>query len=319
MALSTDFSIAAILDWQPAATCSSSMLTTSPASSTTTTSFCFSPWSGSSLTEDDLVGGGNEKDVLDKSASQEPEEHSRLQGSIAGSSCEDFDDSSLLPESYGVWRPASEQGDSEDDHLVDRLRVEPDSSVHSLRSSTPADAAAGITSPHPLWTQRQRRGGGGGIGRRPYSRSCVLALGWWYAHLPYLATAEMEALGRLTALSRHQVKVWWQNRRHSQRTRSHRSDQRLSLLENNANLAALSLPRAFDNERPATLLPPPPQSGQRAQLFTYLLQFFCAHVLPRLPPLSTPSWSSLVAPGIPYYSLPPPDPCHLMSSGPFAL
>ena len=245
MALSTDFSIAAILDWQPAATCSSSMLTTSPASSTTTTSFCFSPWSGSSLTEDDLVGGGNEKDVLDKSASQEPEEHSRLQGSIAGSSCEDFDDSSLLPESYGVWRPASEQGDSEDDHLVDRLRVEPDSSVHSLRSSTPADAAAGITSPHPLWTQRQRRGGGGGIGRRPYSRSCVLALGWWYAHLPYLATAEMEALGRLTALSRHQVKVWWQNRRHSQRTRSRVLQHAASFSEKHVGFMKTSIDRLF--------------------------------------------------------------------------
>ncbi len=191
--------------------------------------------------------------------------------------------------------------------------AEPDSSTHSPTLPRPStssnflnnssDSPTATSHQHPLWTQRQRRGGGGGnssggAGRRPYSRGCVLALGWWYAHLPYLSTQEMETLGRLTALSRHQVKVWWQNRRHNQRGREirqinvpqqQRRLQRSALLEDFSQLKGL--PQALS----ARLgVPPPPHSPQRHQLFAYLLQFFCAHILPRLPPMTTAaaaSWS----------------------------
>jgi hypothetical protein len=114
----------------------------------------------------------------------------------------------------------------------------------------------------------------------------------------------MEALGRLTALSRHQIKVWWQNRRHSQRNRAARRQQRptthnvsisdhdMPLLDLNDGITALSLPRALGGQQTHPQVLPPPQSGQRSQLFSYLLQFFCAYVLPRLPPLAHGSTAS---------------------------
>ena len=193
-----------------------------------------------------------------------------------------------------------------------RLEAEPDSSTHSPTLPRPSttssflnnssDSTTATSRPHPLWTQRQRRGGGGnssgGAGRRPYSRGCVLALGWWYAHLPYLSTQEMETLGRLTALSRHQVKVWWQNRRHNQRGREIRQNvpPQQRRLQRSALLEDFSQQKGLPQALGARLMgvPPPPHSPQRCQLFAYLLQFFCAYILPRLPPMTTTaaaSWS----------------------------
>jgi hypothetical protein len=186
-----------------------------------------------------------------------------------------------------------------------RLEAEPDSSTHSPTLPCPSTSSflnnssaspTATSCPHPLWTQRQRRGGGGnssggGAGRRPYSRGCVLALGWWYAHLPYLSTEEMETLGRLTALSRHQVKVWWQNRRHNQRGREIRQNvpPQQRRLQRSALLEDFSQQKGLPQALSARLLgvPPPPHSPQRCQLFAYLLQFFCAYILPRLPPMTT--------------------------------
>ena len=191
-----------------------------------------------------------------------------------------------------------------------RLEAEPDSSTHSPTLPCPSTSSflnnssaspTATSCPHPLWTQRQRRGGGGnssggGAGRRPYSRGCVLALGWWYAHLPYLSTQEMETLGRLTALSRHQVKVWWQNRRHNQRGREIRQNvpPQQRRLQRSALLEDFSQQKGLPQALGARLMgvPPPPHSPQRCQLFAYLLQFFCAYILPRLPPMRTAAAAS---------------------------
>ena len=137
-----------------------------------------------------------------------------------------------------------------------------------LPSSTTADVLSPdrrieLSSPDrraefPGWTQKQLRGGGGG--RRPYSRSCVISLSWWYRHLPYLSTAEMETLSHITQLSRHQIKIWWQNRRHSQRTRAADTAAQLT-----AGLPAVELGGAA--------VVPGPQSTERVQVFNYLLQF----------------------------------------------
>ena len=122
---------------------------------------------------------------------------------------------------------------------------------------------------YPDWTQKQLRGGGGG-GRRPYSRSCVMSLSWWYRHLPYLATAEMETLAAITRLSRHQIKIWWQNRRHSQRSRAADTAGQLT-----AGLPVVELGGGG-------VLVPGPQSTERGQLFNYLLQFYFSQVVPRI-------------------------------------
>ena len=146
-----------------------------------------------------------------------------------------------------------------------------------LPSSTTADVLSPdrrieLSSPDrraefPGWTQKQLRGGGGG--RRPYSRSCVISLSWWYRHLPYLSTAEMETLSHITQLSRHQIKIWWQNRRHSQRTRAADTAAQLT-----AGLPAVELGGAA--------VVPGPQSTERVQVFNYLLQFYFSQVVPRI-------------------------------------
>ena len=114
----------------------------------------------------------------------------------------------------------------------------------------------------PGWTQKQV----GGSGRRPYSRSCVTILSWWYKHLSYLSTPEMEIVAHLTNLSKHQVKVWWQNRRHSQRARAADTVGQLT-----AMLPCLPVQSA-----------PNPHSKDREGLFEYLLQFFCLQVAPAI-------------------------------------
>jgi hypothetical protein len=307
MSPTTDFSIAAILGWQPS--CSIAISTSVPTSPSSRKSAepIFTPWT-SHLSKNEL----NDSDVSDAS----DQSLDRVISSEAElSEVHRFRDDEMKLRDIEVvedYDMLGLEGHNMDENILiaNTTRDETDSSEHSSSSCC---STTPTTQPrhHPSWTQRQRRnhisggggGLGGGLGRRPYSRGCVLALSWWYAHLPYLATAEMEALGRLTALSRHQIKVWWQNRRHSQRNRavrrqrrptihnaSHRNEN-LSLLDTNDGMTALSLPQAFSGQRSSQQLPPP-QSGQRCQLFSYLLQFFCAYVLPRLPPLTPISTGS---------------------------
>ena len=106
------------------------------------------------------------------------------------------------------------------------VKTEPDSSPVPVTSST--------VSCFPQWTQCQRDVK---KSRRPYSRPTVTALSWWFHHLPFLTVEEMEVVGGLTSLTRHQVKVWWQNRRHSQRGRSEQADRKVP------GLTSTDLPR----------------------------------------------------------------------------
>ena len=55
--------------------------------------------------------------------------------------------------------------------------------------------------------------------RRPYSKHTIAILSWWFHHLPFLTVEETETVAMITSLTKQQVKVWWQNRRHSQRER----------------------------------------------------------------------------------------------------
>ena len=114
----------------------------------------------------------------------------------------------------------------------------------------------------PQWTQCQRDVK---KSRRPYSRPTVTVLSWWFHHLPFLTVEEMEVVGGLTSLTRHQVKVWWQNRRHSQRGRSDQADPYLGHI--------LHLPLW-----PHTGHLPEPGSGYRQAVFTQILEFFISRV-----------------------------------------
>lgn len=271
MAQSTDFSISAILGWQP-----------------------------STAPSNDNLNKMREAS-LGKSASTETK-----------SGQEEVDDADV------VWLPSSWSETDNDDNNRGHDGGDEDCKLDVVDSISEHDSFADSTSTRlmpstvlqqpssptfPIWTQRQRRGGGG-IGRRPYSRGCVLALGWWYSHLPYLATDEMEALGRLTALSRHQIKVWWQNRRHSQRHSSGNSSRRRRSQQQNCNSIYQSVVEREEDAAssfsqlpscqlsPPLLSPvlPPPQSYQRRQLFGRLFRFFCLHVMPLLPPLTGSFW-----------------------------
>ena len=134
------------------------------------------------------------------------------------------------------------------------VKTEPDSSPVPVTSST--------VSCFPQWTQCQRDVK---KSRRPYSRPTVTALSWWFHHLPFLTVEEMEVVGGLTSLTRHQVKVWWQNRRHSQRGRSEQADPYLSHI--------LHLP-LWPHTRPL----PEPGSGLRHAVFNQILNFFISRV-----------------------------------------
>ena len=146
---------------------------------------------------------------------------------------------------------------------VDLSPVTPETRTSPATNRTsPASSRTSPASQFPDWTQKQLRGGG----RRPYSRSVVASLSWWYKHLPYLSTAEMETMGTMTGLTRHQIKIWWQNKRHSQRARA----------ADTVGQLTSSLPCLPVHEVPS------PHSPQRSRLFGYLLQFYYAHVLPRI-------------------------------------
>lgn len=114
----------------------------------------------------------------------------------------------------------------------------------------------------PAWTQCQRDGK---KSRRPYSRQTVTVLSWWFHHLPFLTVEEMEVVGQITELTRQQVKVWWQNRRHSQRGRSEQADPYLSHI--------LHLP--FYSGHGAV---PEPGSGYRQSVFKDILNFYFTKV-----------------------------------------
>ena len=139
----------------------------------------------------------------------------------------------------------------------------------SISPSSPPTVTS--TSSFPQWTQCQRDVK---KSRRPYSRPTVTALSWWFHHLPFLTVEEMEVVGGLTSLTRHQVKVWWQNRRHSQRGRSEQADPYLHHI--------LHLPLWPHNGHL-----PEPGSGYRQAVFTQILEFFISRVSSIIIPSST--------------------------------
>ena len=132
----------------------------------------------------------------------------------------------------------------------------------SPSSTTNNDLSLSCSSSFPQWTQCQRDGK---KSRRPYSRQTVTILSWWFHHLPFLTVEEMEVVGRITELSRQQVKVWWQNRRHSQRGRSEQADPYLS------NIVHLPL---YSGHAPV----PEPGSGYRQTVFNNILNFYLTTV-----------------------------------------
>ena len=119
----------------------------------------------------------------------------------------------------------------------------------------------------PLWTQCQRDAR---RARRPYSRHTVALLSWWFHHLPFLAMEEMETVAWLAGLTRQQVKVWWQNRRHSLRSRG--SGERDPYQAHMQGLPTAPLPEPL----------PEPGSSLRLHSLSSLVAFFVASVLPRL-------------------------------------
>ena len=158
--------------------------------------------------------------------------------------------------------PAPKQMRREEDELRTSYSEQPSSTSlldtdASWKSPAPTSKAK-----FPVWTQKQV----GCSGRRPYSRSCVTILSWWYKHLPYLSTPEMEVVANLSNLSKHQVKVWWQNRRHSQRARA---------ADTVGQLTALLPCIPFQSL-------PNPHSRDREGLFEYLLQFYFLQVAPTI-------------------------------------
>ena len=119
----------------------------------------------------------------------------------------------------------------------------------------------------PLWTQCQRDVR---RARRPYSRHTVALLSWWFHHLPFLAMEEMETVAWLAGLTRQQVKVWWQNRRHSLRSRG--SGERDPYQSHMQGLPTAPLSEPL----------PEPGSSLRLHSLSSLVAFFVASVLPRL-------------------------------------
>ena len=123
----------------------------------------------------------------------------------------------------------------------------------------------------PMWTQCQtdlRKS------RRPYSKHTVAILSWWFHHLPFLTVEEMETVAMLSSLSRQQVKVWWQNRRHSQRGRQiGEADPytgRIQHLPTNSGVIGLL---------------PEPGTAFRSAVFKDILHFFYARVTPCILPI----------------------------------
>ena len=144
------------------------------------------------------------------------------------------------------------------------VKVERPESPSSTTSPPPSWSPSVSPSVFPSWTQCQRDSK---KSRRPYSRQTVTILSWWFHHLPFLTVEEMEVVGSVTQLSRQQVKVWWQNRRHSQRGRqTGETDPYLSHI--------LHLPTAscLGNI-------PEPGNGYRHSVFRDILNFYLSTVI----------------------------------------
>ena len=123
--------------------------------------------------------------------------------------------------------------------------------------------------PFPNWTQKQKQGW---QGRRPYSRTCTIILGWWFKHFQYLTTGEMSQVGNLTGLTRQQVKIWWQNKRHTMRTKS------VTGLAVKETALEAGLPLML----PEGIRPPTPHSRRREDLFKQMFHFFHIHIKPMI-------------------------------------
>ena len=135
-----------------------------------------------------------------------------------------------------------------------------DLSVSSTASSSPSSSLS--PSSFPQWTQCQRDSK---KSRRPYSRQTVTILSWWFHHLPFLTVDEMKVVGDITDLTRQQVKVWWQNRRHSQRGRSGDTDPYLGHI---LHLPLYSVQGSI----------PEPGNGYRQTVFRDILNFYFSRV-----------------------------------------
>ena len=171
-------------------------------------------------------------------------------------------------------------------HVVQTKQERPESPSSTTSacevSSTTTSSSISISTPSPSpppqfpqWTQCQRDAK---KCRRPYSRAVVAVLSWWFHHLPFLTVQEMEVVGMLTRLTRQQVKVWWQNRRHSQRGRQPgEADPYLGHIHH--------LPvRTGAGAGSEAGQPGPGQAGARQNLFRDLLAFYYSHVRERLLP-----------------------------------
>ena len=144
------------------------------------------------------------------------------------------------------------------------------SSLSSSSSLSNAPTSFGTHQKFPGWTQCQKDTR---KSRRPYSRHTVTILSWWFHHLPFLTVEEMERVAMITSLTRQQVKVWWQNRRHSQRGRqSGQSDPYTSHIH---HLPTYHLVLGHGQL-------PEPGTGARGQVFRNICTFFYAWVLPSM-------------------------------------
>ena len=86
--------------------------------------------------------------------------------------------------------------------------------------------------------------------------------------MPFLTVDEMKTVGMLSSLSRQQVKVWWQNRRHSQRGRQvGEADPYTSHIQH------------LPTHDGVLGLVPEPGTGMRTVVFQDILHFFYARVV----------------------------------------
>ena len=159
---------------------------------------------------------------------------------------------------------------------TDTSFISPSSSCQSPSiSSSSSSLSNSPTTPvrhqkFPGWTQCQKDTR---KSRRPYSRHTVTILSWWFHHLPFLTVEEMETVAMITFLTRQQVKVWWQNRRHSQRGRqAGAADPYTSHIH---HLPTYHLVLGHGQV-------PEPGTGARGQVFRNICTFFYAWVLPSM-------------------------------------
>ena len=157
----------------------------------------------------------------------------------------------------------------------DNSLTSPSSSCQSPSISCSSSSSTSPATPvshqkFPGWTQCQKDTR---KSRRPYSRHTVSILSWWFHHLPFLTVEEMETVAMITSLTRQQVKVWWQNRRHSQRGRQPgEADPYTSHIH---HLPTYHLVLGHGQV-------PEPGTGARGQVFRNICTFFYAWVLPSM-------------------------------------